>query len=136
MSRGSVAVAPGSSAHVFAPEDPNKSYGSRKAFCLQRRLGRGSQEPGRRAGGTIDTEATSTRILTTILQPITGDFVNGDAGWLRVELLDPTKTPPSRQLNNEIPNVLIRAEMPILAFEPESGRLQDVFLQLTEETIQ
>ncbi|OBQ89751.1 hypothetical protein A9K66_17430 [Mesorhizobium sp. AA23] len=99
-------------------------------------MGRGSQEPGRRAGGTIDTEATSIRILTTILQPSRGYFLNGDAGRPRVELLDPTKTPPSRHLNNEIPNVLIRAEMPILAFEAEGGRLQNVFLQLTEETIQ
>ncbi|WP_245459716.1 MULTISPECIES: isoprenylcysteine carboxylmethyltransferase family protein [unclassified Mesorhizobium] len=101
-------------------EDLNKSYGSRKAFCPGH-LGRESQEPGQPAGGTIDTEATSISIPTTILQPSTGHFVNGDTGRLRVELLDPTKTPPSRRLNNEIPNVLIRAEMPILAFEAEGG---------------
>ncbi|WP_192384961.1 ABC transporter ATP-binding protein [Mesorhizobium silamurunense] len=79
---------------------------------------------------------TARQVLEAL--PSTGDIapVNGNAGWLRVELLDPTKALPSRHLNNEILNALIRAEIPILAFEAEGGRLHDVFLQLTEETIQ
>ncbi|PBC03971.1 hypothetical protein CK220_12725 [Mesorhizobium sp. WSM3860] len=114
-------------------EDLNKSYGSRKALLpFHLRAGRVLDFLGPNGAG----KATSTCILPTILEPSTGYFVHGDAGRLRVELLDPTKTPPSRHLNNEIPNVLIRAEKPILAFEAKGGRLQDVFLQLTEETIQ
>jgi ABC-2 type transport system ATP-binding protein len=37
---------------------------------------------------------------------------------------------------NDILDALIRADVQILSFETEVGRLQDVFLQLTEETIE
>jgi ABC-2 type transport system ATP-binding protein len=40
------------------------------------------------------------------------------------------------QLNNKILSALIRAKIPILNFGMEGGRLQDVFLQLTEEAIE
>jgi hypothetical protein len=39
-------------------------------------------------------------------------------------------------VNNRILQALIRAKIPILGFEAEGGRLQDIFLQLTQETIQ
>jgi hypothetical protein len=38
--------------------------------------------------------------------------------------------------NNKLLEALIRAEIPVLGFETSSGgRLQDVFLQLTQEAI-
>lgn len=40
------------------------------------------------------------------------------------------------QLNNKILGALLRAKIPILNFGVEGGRLQDVFLQLTEEAIE
>jgi ABC-2 type transport system ATP-binding protein len=58
-------------------------------------------------------------------------------GWLRVELknsADRTST-EEHLVNNQILEALIRAKIPILRFEAEGGRLQDVFLHLTEEII-
>jgi hypothetical protein len=34
-------------------------------------------------------------------------------------------------INNRILETLIRTGIPVLSFDPEGGRLQDVFLQLT-----
>jgi ABC-2 type transport system ATP-binding protein len=59
------------------------------------------------------------------------------AGWLRVEMTDPAHgtSPEDNHVNNRILEALIRAEIPILSLEPEGGRLQDVFLQLTARGI-
>ncbi len=58
-------------------------------------------------------------------------------GWLRIELMENSDGDLSKayQINNNILGSLIRAKIPILGFEVEGGRLQDVFLHLTEETI-
>jgi ABC-2 type transport system ATP-binding protein len=60
-----------------------------------------------------------------------------DAGWLRVEFNDTAEGNAAENLylNNRILEALIRAEIPILGFEAERSRLQDVFLHLTEETM-
>jgi ABC-2 type transport system ATP-binding protein len=52
----------------------------------------------------------------------------GDGTWLRVELVA-SATPAS---NHVVLAALARADVPILSFEAERGRLQDVFLHLTE----
>lgn len=59
-------------------------------------------------------------------------------GWLRVELSSVANGNKSDvyQMNNKILSDLIKAKIPILSFEAEGNRLQDVFLQLTEETIE
>jgi ABC-2 type transport system ATP-binding protein len=59
-------------------------------------------------------------------------------GWLRLELVGATDGDSTNvhQINNKILNALIRAKIPILGFEVEGSRLQDVFLHLTEEAIQ
>lgn len=58
-------------------------------------------------------------------------------GWLRLELIPSNdgNVAKAHQVNNKILGVLIRAKIPILGFEVEGGRLQDVFLHLTEESI-
>jgi len=58
-------------------------------------------------------------------------------GWLRVDLVDSANgnTDKLHLINNSILSTLIRAKIPILNFETEGGRLQDVFLHLTEEAI-
>ena len=58
-------------------------------------------------------------------------------GWLRLELGGLADADPAnvQQMNNKILSALIQADIPILAFEMEGGRLQDVFLRLTEEAI-
>ena len=59
-------------------------------------------------------------------------------GWLRLELVPPNAGDLAKayEVNNKILGALIRAKIPILGFEVEGGRLQDVFLRLTEEAIQ
>jgi hypothetical protein len=59
------------------------------------------------------------------------------AGLLRVELVDAGNgaSPEETRLNNRILEALIRAEIPIVSFGAEGGRLQDIFLQLTEESV-
>ncbi len=59
---------------------------------------------------------------------------NGALGWLRVEVDEPATG--DRQVNNHMLEALIRAGIPILGFEPEGGRLHDVFLHLTTGGIQ
>ena len=52
----------------------------------------------------------------------------------RSGLTDMTPT-PKPDANNKILDALIKAKIPILGYEVEGGRLQDVFLHLTEEVI-
>lgn len=57
-------------------------------------------------------------------------------GWLSVELADfIAADSQSSNLRNAILKALIQSEIPVLSYEAEGGRLQDVFLQLTEEVI-
>jgi ABC-2 type transport system ATP-binding protein len=58
-------------------------------------------------------------------------------GWLRIELVNLANGDPIKgyQINNHILGALIRVKIPILSFEAEGGKLQDVFLHLTEDTI-
>ena len=58
-------------------------------------------------------------------------------GWLRLEIIGATDGDATNvhQINNKILSALIRARIPILGFEVEGSRLQDVFLHLTEESI-
>jgi ABC-2 type transport system ATP-binding protein len=58
-------------------------------------------------------------------------------GWLRMELVGAANgdSVNVHQINNKILSALIRAKIPILGFEIEGSRLQDVFLHLTEEAI-
>jgi len=57
--------------------------------------------------------------------------------WLRVEFTESANGhgAASQHINNHLLDALIRAEIPVLALEPEGGRLQDVFLHLTEGAI-
>ena len=59
-------------------------------------------------------------------------------GWLRVELINSANGEPETMhvINNSILSALIRAKIPVLSFEVEGYRLQDVFLYLTEAAIE
>jgi ABC-2 type transport system ATP-binding protein len=59
-------------------------------------------------------------------------------GLLRIELEAPPNGKESKLeegITNKILSALINANVPILGFEIEGGRLQDVFLHLTEEVV-
>jgi hypothetical protein len=58
-------------------------------------------------------------------------------GWLRVELKGSANgvSPKGLQDNSGILKAMINAKIPILSIQPDGGRLQDVFLNLTEDSI-
>jgi ABC-2 type transport system ATP-binding protein len=55
-------------------------------------------------------------------------------GWVRVELDAERVASATDGGNNEVLGALLRAGVPVLGLETEGGRLEDVFLQLTERT--
>lgn len=59
------------------------------------------------------------------------------SGWLRVELTNSNNgsNPEDFSINNKLLGALIQTGIPVMSFEAEGSRLQDVFLQLTEEAI-
>jgi ABC-2 type transport system ATP-binding protein len=78
------------------------------------------------------------KVLKTLRNVTQANPIAEMPGWIRVELApSPDGTSAEQyQVNNTILRALIRAKIPILSFGTEGGRLQDVFLHLTEETIQ
>lgn len=72
--------------------------------------------------------ADSQRVLAAVpgVQDVTMN--GGGTGWLRVRIDGPAGSLPA---DNRILEALIRAGIPVLSYEPEGGRLQDVFLNLT-----
>jgi ABC-2 type transport system ATP-binding protein len=62
---------------------------------------------------------------------------DGEAGWLRIELASEASFSSNGQhVNNGILNVLIASKIPVLGLQSGGGRLQDVFLEITQGTIQ
>jgi ABC-2 type transport system ATP-binding protein len=68
--------------------------------------------------------------LPAVRRVVTG---TGQPGWLRIEVGEAGQE--EEHLNNAILDKLIRAEIPVLGFEPQGGRLQDVFLDLTTKAL-
>lgn len=84
------------------------------------------------------TLVTRTRRLLKAMPSVKEIFSVGEMeGWLQVELVNPTNGDlKSHQISNGVLGDLMRSKIPILNFEVGGGRLQDVFLHLTEETIE
>jgi ABC-2 type transport system ATP-binding protein len=63
--------------------------------------------------------------------------IGASEGWLHLELIEPVYEGASMEykISNSILGALVRAKIPIMNFEVEGGRLQDVFMHLTEEVI-
>jgi ABC-2 type transport system ATP-binding protein len=63
--------------------------------------------------------------------------LGGLTGSMQLELVgaDNGDSANVQQINNKILSMLIRAKIPVLRFEVEGGRLEDVFLHLTEDVI-
>lgn len=63
--------------------------------------------------------------------------VTGSAGWLRVELTGGGQSVMNGDhVHNKLLGALIRAKVPVLGFQAGGGRLQDVFLQITQGAIE
>ena len=84
-----------------------------------------------------DTLAEAQQVLEAMPNIMKVNPVGETEGWLRLELVgaDNGDASDTHQINNKILGALIRSKIPILGFEVEGGRLQDVFLHLTEESI-
>ena len=104
-------------------------------------IGRVQQNIVLRNGLRIQVPADSVELARQVLQDIASikniSPIGEIEGLLRIELLEPANGTESKvyQINNQILSALIRAKIPILGFQIEGGKLQDVFLHLTEETI-
>lgn len=63
--------------------------------------------------------------------------IGGLTGYMQLEIVgsDNGNSTHVQQINNKILDTLIHAKIPILRFEVEGGRLEDVFLHLTEDVI-
>ncbi len=68
--------------------------------------------------------------LSAIRRVVAG---TGQPGWLRLEVDEAGGD--GNHVNNRILQALISAGTPILGFEPQGGRLQDVFLDLTTKAL-
>jgi ABC-2 type transport system ATP-binding protein len=75
-----------------------------------------------------ETAAAAAEAALTTLPWVKAVATNGHAGHLELHL-DETAVTHNK---NDILNTLLRANIPVLHFEAENGRLQDVFFQLTE----
>lgn len=86
---------------------------------------------------TSESVAEARKILEAMSNVMSVAPIGEMEGWLRLELVPVNNNDLSKahQVNNKILGALIRAKIPILGFEVEGGRLQDVFLHLTEESI-
>jgi ABC-2 type transport system ATP-binding protein len=96
-----------------------------------------AQGNGLRVNIPVPSIAEARRVLEAAPNVMRVTHRSEDAGWLRVEFteLPEGNAGENLYLNNKILEALIRAEIPILGFEAERSRLQDVFLHLTEETV-
>ena len=81
-----------------------------------------------------DAVAKARHALETVPEVRSVTPIAGTEGWLTVELADPGNGgDPDPKHNNALLGALLSAEIPVLAFRAETGRLQDAFLQLTQE---
>jgi ABC-2 type transport system ATP-binding protein len=78
--------------------------------------------------------AKAKQVLTSSMPAVLNVSPIGNEGSLRVDIVDFANgnTEAAYLINNSILSALIRAKIPILSFEAEGARLQDVFLHLTE----
>jgi ABC-2 type transport system ATP-binding protein len=93
-----------------------------------------AQGSGMRINIPLPSVAEARRVLETAPNVLRVTHRSEDAGWLRVEFAESVTADSADNLyfNNRVLEALIRAEIPILSFEAERSRLQDVFLHLTE----
>ena len=96
-----------------------------------------AQRDGIRIRVPLPAAAEAQQILEALPNVMQVTSTDEMTGWLRLELMGPANGTSSEDnyVNNRILEALIRAEIPILGFEAKGGRLQEVFLHLTEEAI-
>jgi ABC-2 type transport system ATP-binding protein len=83
--------------------------------------------------------AEAQKLLEAMPNVMKAEPIGEMAGWLRVQLVSSVNRSSAEDLSlwgwsvhNRILETLIHAEIPVISFEAEGSRLQDVFFQLTE----
>ena len=100
-------------------------------------IGRSDQDGAQANVVRVRVPASSVTSAAAILAAMPS-IARADAdtvGWLTVEFSNGNGAPIGDLARNSVLDALIRADIPILGFEVAGGRLQDVFLQLTAETL-
>jgi ABC-2 type transport system ATP-binding protein len=103
----------------------------------------GQQSPGDKQGNAVKVRVaalavdSASRALIAAPGVLHVTIIDAATGLLAVELQGhPGANGASDQLaRNRVLEALLRADVPVLGFESVGGRLQDVFLQLTAESI-
>ena len=100
-------------------------------------LGQASQDPARQNSVRVRVDDQSIAAAESTIDGLDGvrRLDSEPGGWLTVEFVDDQGAPVHGIDRNRVLDALIRAGIPILGFEVAGGRLQDVFLQLTAESI-
>lgn len=99
-------------------------------------LAQARKQGSQRTALRLHVPAPAAEQATALLQPLAGvtSVSNGIVdGQLEVDLagsIDPASS-GDHQATNQILDALVRAEIPVLSFEIEGGRLRDAFMQLT-----
>ena len=100
-------------------------------------IGRSAEGGAQPNSARVRVAASSVTSAAAILAAMPG-IARADpdtVGWLTVEFGDGDGAPIGDMAKNRVLDALIRADIPILGFEVAGGRLQDVFLQLTAESL-
>lgn len=95
----------------------------------------GAQRNGIRIQVPPAAVAEALQVLEAMPDVMKASPVGEMTGWLRVEL-GPSADGTDHHVNNRVLAGLLGARVPILGLQAEGGRLQDVFLHLTEGAIE
>jgi ABC-type uncharacterized transport system ATPase subunit len=98
----------------------------------------GAQRNGIRIQVPVGAVAAAVQVLEAMPDVMKASPVGDGTGWLQLELVA-SDAPPSADdlhLNNRVLAGLLGARIVVLGLQAEGGRLQDVFLHLTEGAIE
>jgi ABC-2 type transport system ATP-binding protein len=97
----------------------------------------GVQKSAVRISVPPDAVPDAVRVLEGAAGVVRATSSGGSSGWVRVEFAESGAFSPNGQhANNVVLGVLIEAKIPVLGFQAGGGRLQDVFLQITQGGIE
>jgi len=100
-------------------------------------IGRATGRNGMRVCVPDDAVATAQRVLEETPAVARVSSAGGTGGWLDIELIEPdAQSRNGRFTSNAVIDALVRANIHVLGFQSGGGRLQDVFLQITQGGIE
>jgi ABC-2 type transport system ATP-binding protein len=94
-----------------------------------------TQRSGLRVHVPIESAADAERLLAALPTVLAVRPAPQGGGWLVVEAADPPAGSTGPPVADAVLDALRGAGIRVVAFESEGGRLQDVFLQLTQEVV-